>query len=195
MITGNTRDYFFDNILPKNAICAEIGVRTGVNSDRILRLINPKKLYLIDCWDWTLNKRENNPTYNNILEEYYKGINMEEWYGIVKEKYKNIKNIEIIRDLSISAAKKFEDNYFDWVYIDASHDCLSVQEDINVWFPKIKQDGFLCGHDYYEPWDEIPSVKVAVDDFIKKNKLELFYFNIKEERGVDGASDWAIKKY
>jgi len=36
--------------LPKNAICAEIGVYQGELSQRILNKTNPKKLVLIDAW-------------------------------------------------------------------------------------------------------------------------------------------------
>ena len=44
-----SRDFLLEK-MPKNSICAEIGVLRGDFSERILRIVKPKKLYLIDTW-------------------------------------------------------------------------------------------------------------------------------------------------
>ena len=194
MITGDTRDYLFDKILPKNCICAEIGVRTGNNAERILNLSNPKQLYLIDSWDWVISIRNSNSELNNILKEYYKNVNQEEWYKIVKNKFIFNNNVTIIRKLSVDASKDFDDDYFDWVYIDASHDYESIKEDIKLWYSKVKEGGFLCGHDYIDSPNITIDVKKAINEFLVEYNLELYYKSSKEEPGVDGASDWVIKK-
>lgn len=33
------------------------------------------------------------------------------------------------------------------VYVDARHDKCGVTEDLNKWWPKLKQGGFFAGHD------------------------------------------------
>jgi hypothetical protein len=62
---------------------------------------------------------------------------------------------------SVNAVKLFEDNYFDFVYIDAAHDYESVKADIREWLPKVKPGGYICGHDY---GGEYTGVKKAVDE-------------------------------
>jgi hypothetical protein len=77
--------------------------------------------------------------------------------------------INIIRDNSLNACNIFNDNSLDFVFIDASHDYESVLKDIKAWFPKMKPNSIIAGHDY--TWDE--EVKKAVDTFFEgKNFIE-----------------------
>lgn len=179
IIIGNSRDYFFGRILPDNGICAEIGVRTGDNAERILNLSMPKQLYLIDCWDFTKSRCDNG-------EQMNKTYNPQEWFERISNKYGNRNNVEVLRKTSFEASQQFEDNYFDWAYIDAAHDYESVMEDCEVWWPKIKRGGFLCGHDYRG------NVRKAVDDFIKKNNLELYYKGSESDNVSGDVSEWCI---
>ena len=48
----------------------------------------------------------------------------------------------------MDAVNRFQDGFLDMVYIDANHDHDSVVVDIEAWMPKLKPDGFLCGHDF-----------------------------------------------
>ena len=52
---------------------------------------------------------------------------------------------------SIEAAKQYEDETFDFVYIDASHHYDFVKSDILAWYPKVKKGGYIGGHDYTHP--------------------------------------------
>lgn len=49
---------------------------------------------------------------------------------------------------SIEASKLFADNSLTFVFIDADHSYEAVKEDIKAWYPKVKINGWLCGHDY-----------------------------------------------
>ena len=69
---------------------------------------------------------------------------------------------------------------FDLVYIDASHWYDDVVNDINTWLPKIKNGGYLAGHDYIEGID----VLYAVNDFFGKTHSITRYPD----------SSWVIKK-
>ena len=53
------------------------------------------------------------------------------------------------------------DNYFDLVFVDASHAYSKAKEDIEHWLPKVKRGGILAGHDYYMRW---PGVVKAVNE-------------------------------
>jgi hypothetical protein len=46
---GNGREVLLRR-MPKQSVCAEIGVWKGDFSERIIRVVNPRKLYLIDPW-------------------------------------------------------------------------------------------------------------------------------------------------
>jgi predicted O-methyltransferase YrrM len=56
--------------------------------------------------------------------------------------------VKVIRDFSISAATTFEDNYLDFVYIDADHTEKAVYEDLHAWWTKVRPGGIVAGHDY-----------------------------------------------
>ena len=59
----------------------------------------------------------------------------------------------VLRMSTAEAAKLFEDGYFDLVFIDADHSYEGVKDDIQIWFPKVRGGGFVCGHDL--SWDGI----------------------------------------
>jgi hypothetical protein len=42
----------------------------------------------------------------------------------------------------------FNDEFFDLVYIDGDHSYSGVMKDILYWLPKVKQGGYIGGHDY-----------------------------------------------
>ena len=52
---------------------------------------------------------------------------------------------------SIEASDYFTHGYFDFVFIDASHDTQSVLADIEAWLPKVRPGGYLAGHDHIHP--------------------------------------------
>ena len=56
--------------------------------------------------------------------------------------------IEICRNFTTVCATRYTDSYFDYVYVDARHDYQGVSEDLNAWWPKVKRNGMLCGHDF-----------------------------------------------
>lgn len=58
-------------------------------------------------------------------------------------------------------ASKFMDHTFDMVFIDACHEYESVRLDLEIWVPKLRVGGLICGHDYHESW---PGVVQAVDE-------------------------------
>jgi len=48
---------------------------------------------------------------------------------------------------SATATTIFSDGIADLVFIDADHRYKSVKQDIELWWPKVKEGGILCGHD------------------------------------------------
>jgi len=77
--------------------------------------------------------------------------------------------VEIIRKTSFDAAAEFDSGSLDFVYIDGQHHYEAVKEDIEVWLPKLKPGGILCGHDYLNGLVDgcAFGVKRAVDEFVE----------------------------
>ena len=49
---------------------------------------------------------------------------------------------------SEEASKRIPDSYLDIVFLDANHQYESIKQDIELWYPKLKPNGILIGHDY-----------------------------------------------
>lgn len=67
-------------------------------------------------------------------------------------------------------SRKIKDNSINMVYIDAMHDYDSVKKDLILWGAKVKQGGFICGHDYCQTFG---GVIKAVDEFVAQNGLSI----------------------
>lgn len=49
----------------------------------------------------------------------------------------------------------------DMVFIDGDHTKSGVENDIEIWYPKLVSGGLICGHDYYEDADVAVAVNAA----------------------------------
>ena len=57
-------------------------------------------------------------------------------------------NIHLKIGDSSEELSKFDNNYFDWVYIDANHLYEHVIKDLNIANQKIKKNGLIVCNDY-----------------------------------------------
>lgn len=151
-------------------IGAEVGVWKGAFSDAILEAMPNLKLIMVDRWCVT-------PVGDSYFDGSIKISRMgknafEEACQITVNKVaKYPGRYEIIRNDSALAARRFADEYFDFVFIDADHSYPGVTRDIEAWFPKVKIGGWLCGHDYDHP--EQGEVKRAVHEFFERKEIPL----------------------
>jgi hypothetical protein len=141
-------------------IGAEIGVFKGDHAQVILNYLNIDKLVLVDPWlpiedGYDIDKEG----FNKIYDE-------------VKNRFENVKEVEIVREVSVKASKGFNDNYFDFIYIDANHKHEFVLEDLETWYPKLKKYGTMCGDDFGHPSGD--GVISAVTEFAFKHKVLVF---------------------
>ena len=124
----------------KHLTGAEIGVYKGDNAKEILDFLNIEHLVLVDLWKG--------------FDDYLSGCSVaddstfENHYKEVKNKFSNNPKVRIIKDHSVNAAKMFDNEYFDFVYIDAEHSYEAALEDLEAWYPKLKKFGVMCGDDY-----------------------------------------------
>ena len=158
-----------------DGITAEIGVAKGRFSKNIVENNKPKKLFLIDAWkNFDMGYDDANMVDDNSHEERYQEV---------KEHFANNDTVFLVRDYSVEAAKKFEDEFFDWVYIDANHSYDGVINDLKAWDKKVKQTGYIWGHDWLPPTHthEGFDVNRAVKDFVEE-KGYIISFITKEKR-------------
>lgn len=69
---------------------------------------------------------------------------------------------------SVDASLLYEPNSLDFVFIDASHDALSVKADLASWMIRVKEDGVIAGDDI-----NANGVSEAVKWFFDNSKLEI----------------------
>lgn len=129
-----------DELPIEGGICAEVGVARGKYAAEIL-MRNPKKLYLIDLW--AHQDKQTYPDKCNVQDGAFDLI-----YGKVERRFGSDPRVSIMKTLSTSAAKEFPDFHFDFVFIDANHIEEAVMEDLLAWYPKVKLNGWFCGHDF-----------------------------------------------
>ena len=152
-------------LMPKNSICAEIGVWKGDFSKRILNTVKPKKLYLID--PWFFNTEYKNAMYGGSVEKSQK--DMDEIYKSILINFRkeiNQEKIEVFRNKFEDLLDKFPDNYFDWIYIDGDHTYNAVVKDLDNVTKKVKEGGLITGDDYTTGGWWKGGVKKAVDEYI-----------------------------
>jgi hypothetical protein len=155
-----TRNEIPNLLKTKNPNVIEIGVEYGGYTDIYSNSIidNGGKIWLLDLW-----QTDGNDFY------FSKQIGQSERaYEEIIRKYDNNKNFTIIKGSSFSEYKKFKDEFFDWIYIDADHSYESVLKDIKNWLPKVKSGGIISGHDYDVHPNQINGEHFGVDRAVKE---------------------------
>ena len=151
-------------LLPKNGTVAELGVNKGDFSKEILDNCTPSKFHLIDVWN---------------TSRYYPGLKFEIEKRFEKEFEQ--KQLEINYGLSTDVASNFDDEYFDWIYIDTDHSYTTTKSELELYAPKIKKGGIISGHDYIMGnWKGLIRYGVieAVYEFCAKNDWEIIYLTM-----------------
>ena len=159
--------------LPKNSIGIEIGVYEGDFSAQILKVVNPRKLYLVDPWEaqggemkdswFGTEKTGGQSAMDARFDEVAARFKSEIGSGIV----------ELVRNYSDAAVSKFEDDSVDWVYIDGNHLYEYVKKDLELYFSKMKEGGLMTGDDYNDGGWWKDGVKKAVDEFVENGYAEV----------------------
>ena len=181
----------------------EVGVQRAEFAKRILNQWKSCKQYiLIDPW---------------IHQEHYQDIanqnqdNQNEIYQTAVDNMNSFKkrgtDIVFHRMFSVDAAKIIADNSVDFVYIDARHDYRGVSEDLRAFWPKLKKNGILAGHDFlnanevrnHQDWcvfsdgtrcTKNRAVKAAVEEFARLVGRQPITFS----RKTVNWPTWAIRK-
>ena len=169
-ISADKRAYILEQ-LDKNSKIVEVGVWKGDFSRQIWNISSPNLLVLVDSWKFDEKVRGCAPQVSG--EEPLNQNFFDQAKKDTYDKFKNVQNVNILDLNSLEASSKYEDNFFDYIYIDAEHTYKAVTKDLEVWYPKLKKNGTLFGDDYY--WreeDDTLSLHIAYQEFIKKNHIK-----------------------
>ena len=145
---------------------SSLGLQTPSNQEGILREIARDKKIFLEVGSWVGQstaifaaeaKKNGGIVY---VVDWWKGNEGTDLIGraIANDVYKIFENnmkeldlfdvIKVFNMESCEAHKEIEDGIFDLVYIDCDHRYSRVSEDLKNYFPKVKDDGFMAGHDF-----------------------------------------------
>jgi len=118
----------------------EIGSHVGQSTNDILKSFKNLTLMCVDYWD--LEKQRNHHSYSvpNIKDVYNQFLSNIVHYGVA--------NRVIPINMSSNEASEYLDMKFDFCYIDANHTEEAVYNDLCNWYPKLNENGFMCGDDW-----------------------------------------------
>lgn len=199
MKTVATRSAFLSEIhnrVGDSPVCVEVGVLHGDFSSAIYDILRPVTLHLVDPWEVGADKNGKSSHYSgdiaSLATAYAEGWSLE----YVKRRFNhqiNSRSIVLHKGYSYDWVDSFKDNYFDFIYIDACHLYDCVKADLEMFLPKLKSTGIMCGHDYaFSPEQRVEAdsnnygVIQAVDEF-----CENFGFKMRLH---SQECDWALTK-
>lgn len=174
------QDYWDKYQMPlRHLVGAEIGVFRGNHARQILNgYLNIEKLVLVDPWVPYVDEASNGAAYSSAKIEF------DNLHAEVSRMFALNSKVSIVRDFSVNAALAFDEGYFDFIYLDGDHGYGSVLNDLEAWYPKLKQFGVMCGDDYGSP-SGIGVVK-AVTEFARK-------YGVLVSSSVEDKQFWFIK--
>lgn len=171
MITFHSRETFVANEIPMDSVMAEVGVYQGRHAKQMYELAEPRELWLIDRWAAFRHNREKQTQWSR---EITTGQMIDAMAKTAWEVGPDDPKVRMIRAESKVAAGLFRIRYFHYIYIDGSHDQESVQSDLQIWWPLVKDGWWIGGHDY--DCKEFPGVTRAVDEFQRWHRDEIECF-------------------
>jgi len=155
------RDQFGDllNLRGLFGMAVEIGTHQAEFAAMLLSRWRGRRLVCVDPWQKDL------PDYDEPYNEFDREPDFQvacgrlKLYGITPETATlpaphDPNRVQILRMTSAMAAKLFEPETLDFVYIDANHEERFVMQDIELWWPLIHSGGMLAGHDLSGRWLE-----------------------------------------
>jgi hypothetical protein len=119
----------------------EIGIFKGDFFKFIEKECNPAKLDGVDIFSGTCisgDQDGNNVVTANLNLEYLKLL----------EQYKDNSKCKLYKNHSTKFLNSVDDETYDIIYIDGDHSYEGVKNDLELSFKKIKNGGYIMGHDY-----------------------------------------------
>ena len=171
-VPGSSR---VDVVKPLNGsrnIGIELGVAAGSFSKRLVASGKFRKVFGVDTYD----------DYYHHLDEYRRALRE---VGLLE-------NYSLLRMTFDQARPLFDDNSFDFIYIDGfAHTGLEGGQTLSDWWPALKVGGVLAGDDYHTDW---PLVMWAVNDMVDQLGLQLYITESVDTASYNRYPSWYVVK-
>lgn len=150
----------FVRMLREGQRIVEVGSWKGKSTAYLaVEIVNSGKKILFDAVDTWKGSSE------HINDPY---VRTDKLYALFQANISPVSHVvNPVREESTAAAKLYEDESIDIVFIDASHEYDHIKNDIAAWYPKVKSGGIISGHDY--GW---AGVKRAVHEAFGQQNVE-----------------------
>lgn len=151
----------------------EIGVLYGANIISVAKtygLHNDSKLYCIDPWEDYDDYTEYKNSLSSVYDSFISNI------GNSGLKHKIIVN----RGYSNVEIQKFQDNFFDIIYIDGNHEPEYVLEDAVLSLRKLKYNGIMIFNDY--GWGGPDVTQRGIDAFLAGYRNKIYVLGQQESQ-------------
>ncbi len=179
--------------IPRGGVVGEVGVFKGNFSRRILEIIQPERLHLIDPW-----VHQDLPLWQGRTDENHLDFLRKVQRRFQPEIYS--RRAIIHQGFSLDILPLFPDEYFDWVYLDGDHRFETVRAELDLCNRKVKPHGLILGHDFIKPELYPPShharlgVVPAVHDFCKMTDWELVFQTPDQPRGSKQCPTFVLRR-
>ena len=174
--------YYCSNIT--NPKLLEIGVFKGDFLEYIVENCNIGTIDAVDLFEGITCS--GNADGNNVIH-YDVGMS----YIELEDKYKD-KNVKIHKSNSIKFLQEQNDNNYDIIYIDGDHSYQGVKNDLINSYRKIKNGGYIMGHDYEMNMNKANTYY----DFGTKQAVDEFCLNYNQHiisKAYDGCVSYCIQ--
>jgi predicted O-methyltransferase YrrM len=128
---------------------AEVGAAYGHTATEVLDKAHIVQYYMIDVWS------------------------KEEIYQTIIHSFGDDSRVVILRKDSILAAKDFNNESLDMVYLDTYHNYNQTVKEIHAWIKKVKRGGILVGDGYGYKVDGKEQVKRAVHEIFNNEQINV----------------------
>ena len=154
--------------LGPDIVGAELGVFEGLSFMTLLHNCpNIKTLHGVDSYK----------PYDDYIKTPYDGtialtfeqprIEIIRSISFIRQKYSGMTHkIVFHEEDTLEAHKKFEDETFDFIFMDSYLTYEQAKKELDAWYPKMKKGGLFAGHD----WD-CPAIQRAVNEFRTENNI------------------------
>lgn len=178
---NRVRRRFVESMIPQGGVGAELGVHKGYFTKLLLEIANPKKLHLVDPWylltgewTWAGGNRSTVDALRSIMKTFRDQL------------VDGTFVLNISDDLEF--LKSVPDAYFDWVYVDTSHEYEHTKKELEILQHKVRADGVIAGDDWQtDPGHRHHGVCRAIREFLETAPYELVYQG-------DDDKQWAIRR-
>lgn len=157
--------------LRRGAVAAELGVLKGDFSRLVIRDLVPARLHLVDPWylqgpEWPWEKGDRSTA--NALA------------GILHDLHGELASGRVV--LNVAYDQEYlatvPDGYFDWAYLDTTHEYSQTKLELQLLQKKVKPSGVIAGDDWQpDPRHRDHGVYRAVQELVAEGSYKILYAN------------------